>query len=652
MSSLANAGLARYAVSIIHHVPKLILTKFECDYCKQKKFRCSKEFPKCSACKPWPGPCNYSRDKPAVKVRVDEQTTRPSLGLTDQRSIEGLHDRLRKVEEAVQALTNAVTQAVDAMNHPSTTCQRESEKGHVPHEARDPPSNLSFLENASLGDAFFVTPSEDFLIQTIFRPESVSRKAWVVYINYMILTMLVDNEDAKAQKHRNNMKLALNDSRIFLEPHEVNLQALVMLAIHGEDYASPNLSWMLVGHACRQAEALGFPIASTTDYVTTQRRLSLFWLLFAVDKSCVLAFGRPCFLSSTTYSHIPLPDLGYLTRFQPRSDSPHAHKRSEISLFGGRMFLARIELAKMIGMVVDSRHIPEPEEGLRERLGEWYTRTNKILKDTLQNERAFSGPNELREMVLGISTIKFEYLHVSMVLLKSHLPSASLRLEAAREAISLLPSMVSNWTSVYNSMIWHLLYFPFIPYFIIFENLVQRHALLSKVTIQQDLELLSTTVSYYSSMTRQMQMLAPLCARLENIATVFLHLAKLHTDYSDPLYSTQPPAPEPLQSGSSQSQKTSISANSMSTGSLQTELGGECDVDLEQYLQWLPPDVIPPQDTQSTDIPDKDSNQRVLGAEGVEPLQAEPRGTKRPFDVMFDWFAWDVYYGEQNIEIG
>ncbi|EXM07504.1 hypothetical protein FOIG_02510 [Fusarium odoratissimum NRRL 54006] len=640
MSSLANAGLARYA----------------CDYCKQKKFRCSKEFPKCSACKPWPGPCSYSRDKPALKVRVNEQTTRPSLGLTDQRNIEGLHERLRKVEEAVQALTNAVTQAVDAINHPSTNCQRGSENDREPHEAIDLPSNLSvgdvdsfsfikdtsitnatvgssplyqhaakelqylshsliaavaskehpstgfyipsraegyqmighFLENASLGDAFFITPSEDLLIQTIFRPETVSRKAWVVYINYMILTMLVDNENAKAQKYRNNMKLALNDSRIFLEPHEVNLQALVMLAIHGEDYASPNSSWMLIGHACRQAEALGFPIASTADYVTTQRRLSLFWLLFA-----------------------------------------------------------------MIGTVVDSRHIPEPEEGLRERLGEWYTRTNKqILEDTLQNERAFSGPNELREMVLGISTIKFEYLHVLMVLLKSHPPSASLRLEAAREAISLLPSMVSNWTSVYNSMIWHLLYFPFTPYFIIFENLVQRNALLRKVMIQQDLELLSTTVSYYSSMTRQMQMLAPLCARLKNIATVFLHLAKLHTDCSDPLYSTQPPAPEPLQSRSSQNQKTSISANSTSTGSLQTELGGECDVDLEQYLQWLPSDVIPLQDTQSTDIPDEDSNQRALGAEVVKPLQAEPRGTKRPFDVMFDWFAWDVYYGEQNIEIG
>ncbi|KAH7172889.1 hypothetical protein DER46DRAFT_634412 [Fusarium sp. MPI-SDFR-AT-0072] len=654
MSSLANAGLARYAVSIIHHVPKLILTKFECDYCKQKKFRCSKEFPKCSACKPWPGPCNYSRDKPALKVRVNEQATRPSLGLADQRSIEGLDERLRKVEEAVQALTNAVTRAVDAMNHTSTNCHRGSENGREPHEARDPPSNLSFMENASLGDAFFITPSEDLLIQTIFRPDSVSRKAWVVYINYMILTMLRDNENAKAQKFRNNMKLGLNDSRIFLEPHEVNLQALIMLAIHGEDYASPNLSWMLVGHACRQAEALGLHITSTEDYVTTQRRLSLFWLLFAVDKSCALAFGRPCFLRSVIYHHIPLPDLEYLTRFKPRGDSAHADERSEKSLFGGHMFLARIKLAKMIWNILDSHrpgHILETQQSLREHLGEWYTRTNKILNDTLDNERTLSSPNELREMALGISTIKFEYLHVLMLLLKPHSPSANLRLETAREAISLLPSMISNWTSIYNSMIWHLLYYPFIPYFIIFENLVHKHALLSKVTIEQDLELLSTTVSYYSSMTRQMQMLAPLCARLENIVTIFLRLAKLHTDCSDPLCSTQPLAPEPLQTFSSQSQKTSISTNGTSTGSLQMELGGEVDVDLEHYLQWLPPDVIPSQDTQSTDISNGDSNQSVSGAEGVEPLQTEPRGTKRPFDVMFDWFAWDVYYGEQNIEI-
>ncbi|KAF4426551.1 transcriptional regulatory [Fusarium acutatum] len=576
MSSLANSGLARYA----------------CDYCKQKKFRCSKELPKCIACQPWPGPCNYSRDKPALKGRVNERATRPSLDLTNRQSIERLHERLQKVEEAVQALTPTVTEGVEAVNYvPSTNYQQVSEKECESQDGKDPRSNLSvgdvtsfsflkdisitnttigssplhqhaakefqylsdslttagvtskscansgffvpsegegyqmigrFLENASLGDAFFITPSENLLIQTIFSPETVSKKAWVVYINYMILNMLARNEVARAQKYRNNMKLALDDSRIFLEPHEVNLQALIMLAIHGEDYSSPNQSWMLVGHACRQAEALRLHTLSESDYETRQRKLSLFWLLFAVDKSCALAFGRPCCLPSATYSHVPLPDLRYLTKFQPRRDSPVTARRTERSVFGGHMFLARLELAQMIGKSLDTRHIPEPEDGLRERLGEWYARTNKILSDTLQSEKAFSGPNELREMELGISTIKFEYLHVSMVLLKSHSPSANLRLETAREAMSLLPSMVSNWTSIYNSMIWHLLYYPFIPYFIIFENLVHKHALLNG------------------------------------------HPAG------------------PCTSASS------------------------------------------------------------------EPVEQESRGTKRPFDVMFDWFAWDVYYGEQS----
>ncbi|KAG5814279.1 hypothetical protein H9Q71_003290 [Fusarium xylarioides] len=509
MSSLANSGLARYA----------------CDYCKQKKFsRCSKELPKCIACQPWPGPCNYSRDKPALEGSVNERATRPSINLTNQQSIERLNERLQKVEEVVQVLIPTTTERVEGVNHvPSTNYQQVSEKGCESQDGKDTRSNLNFgdvnsfsflkdisitnatigpsslhqqaakefqhlsdsltttgvtsksytntgffvpskgegyqmigrfLENASLGDAFFITPSESLLIQTIFRPETVSKKAWVVYINYMILTMLANNEDARAQKYRNNMKLALDDCRIFLEPHEVNLQALIMLAIHGEDYASPNQSWMLVGHACRQAEALRLHAPSESDCETAQRKLSLFWLLFAVDKSCALAFGRPCSLPSATYSHVPLPDLRYLTKFQPRSDSPEAEGRTQTSFFGGDMFLARIELAQMIGVSLDSRHIPEPEDNLRERLGEWYTRTNKILRDILQNERASSGPDEIREMELGINTIKFEYMHVLMVLLKSHLPSSNLRLETARDAISLLPSMVSNWTSIYNSMIW------------------------------------------------------------------------------------------------------------------------------------------------------------------------------------------------------
>jgi hypothetical protein len=68
---------------------------------------------------------------------------------------------LRKVEEAVQALTNAVTQAADAINHPSTNCQRGSENNREPHEAIDVPSNLSvgdvdsfsFIKDTSITNA-------------------------------------------------------------------------------------------------------------------------------------------------------------------------------------------------------------------------------------------------------------------------------------------------------------------------------------------------------------------------------------------------------------------------------------------------------------------------------------------------------------------
>ncbi|KAF5579608.1 transcriptional regulatory [Fusarium pseudocircinatum] len=576
MSSLANSGLARYA----------------CDYCKQKKFRCSKELPKCSACQPWPGPCNYSRDKPALKSNFNEQATCASLDSASRPSIERLYERLQKVEKAVQALTPTVAEDVEAVNHgPSTNYQQVFGKEGEPQDGNDSRPSLSagdvnsfsflkdtsitnttigssplhqhaakefqylsdslttagvtsksyantgffvpskgegyqmigrFLESVSLGDTFFITPSESLLIQTIFRPETVSKKAWVVYINYMIVTMLAHNEAVRAQKYRDNMKLALNDSRIFLEPHEVNLQALIMLAIHGEDYATPNQSWMLVGHACRQAEALRLHAPSEPDYETRQRKLSLFWLLFAVDKSCALAFGRPCSLPSVTYSHVPLPDLRYLTRFKPRNDSPDADGRTKRSVFGGQMFLARIELAQMIGVSLDGSHVPYLEDGLSERLGEWYTRTNKILSDTLQNERSFSSPNELREMELGISTIKFD------------------------EGIRLSSS---------------------------FDD------------FQLDLDI----------------------------------------------------------------QQYDLEDNSFqSFGDIQMELVGEIGVDLEHYIQWLPPSMISPQGSRTTVIPDGDSVHVASRSASSESVQGESRGTKRPFDVMFDWFAWDVYYGEQN----
>lgn len=161
--------------------------------------------------------------------------------------------------------------------------------------------------------------------------------------------------------------------------------------------------------------------------------------------------------------------------------------------------------------------------------------------------------------------------------------------------------------------------------------------------VQRDLELLSTTVSYYHTMTDQMQILAPLCKRLENIAAVFLRLAKQHVDGPHSFVPTQQLSASP-HTGSTSKEENYLPH----LGDIQMELGGKIGADLEHYIQWLPPNTIPTQIARTTEATDgSPAHAPSRGASSV-PVQPESRGTKRPFDVMFDWFAWDVYYGEQN----
>ncbi|KAM0428435.1 hypothetical protein ACHAQK_011568 [Fusarium lateritium] len=272
----------------------------------------------------------------------------------------------------------------------------------------------------------------------------------------------------------------------------------------------------------------------------------------------------------------------------------------------------------------------------------------QTLQEIHENAPPSSSPNQLHEMSLGITTVKFEYLHTLMAFTNGDPSSSNLRLEAAREAISLLPSMVSNWTSLFNSMIWHLLYFPFIPYFIIYGHLMKHHASLSVRTIQQDIDLLATTISYYASMRVQMQLLAPLCARLENVASVFLRLVQLEISSQRTLGKDGKFTREAIQPLSTQQGAISgrLDSSVRPVDTMSMELGDEFGANLEQYLEWLPTDLLPTHPVPSGGI--RSSTLDTRPAYEMAPLDQGSRGTKRPFDVMFDWFAWDVYYSENN----
>lgn len=57
-------------------------------------------------------------------------------------------------------------------------------------------------------------------------------------------------------------------------------------------------------------------------------------------------------------------------------------------------------------------------------------------------------------MELGLRSFKFQYLHLVILLLQGNGAQAALRIASAREALSLLPDMISSWSSVYNGVVW------------------------------------------------------------------------------------------------------------------------------------------------------------------------------------------------------
>ncbi|KZL67587.1 fungal specific transcription factor domain-containing protein [Colletotrichum tofieldiae] len=623
-------------------------------------------------------PCRETQTSNNNALRVDPL---PGLFVGPSNSFSFLKEASNNIKAASQTSTTFPYQkARSELQYLSTSLTTatvnmegigEMTRFYIPPKAVGYQLMGSFLEHAPTGEPFFSTPSDDLLKQIVFNPDKVVQKAWVVYYNYIMLAQASTEEKSQgnqAENFRRNMRIALNDSSIFLEPRKVNVQALTLLALHGEDYASPNLSWMLVGHACRQAEALGLHVPSHPDFESHQRRLSIFWLLFIVDKSCSLAFGRSPFLPMNLYQDVPLPDFSYLLRFQPHTDTffSDSQTTTKPSHFGAHFFITGVKLAKIMGSMIDLL-APGPSvvsrQEIRTRLEKWYETTNKVLTETMEAERQFLGTAQLKEMSLGLNSMRFQYLHIVIILFKGDDSYLNLRLEAAREALFLLPSIVSNWSSVYNGVIWHLLYYPFIPFFVVFENLVQNYTFQSAMTIDQDLKLLATTVSYFASMRAQMRLLATVCSRLERVAAVFLQLAKSYLGrrvlLSDDIRgsgrstignSLSNTSLAPVQPTNGDEPLNSFKGKETNFNWNQDEDGPalEDDVEIGNFLNWLPADsfttgLFMERGQHNEAAP---ANTAVFSAGLSSPESS--RGRKRAFDATFDWFSWDAYYTDED----
>ncbi|KAJ4226306.1 hypothetical protein NW759_004892 [Fusarium solani] len=717
-ASSAGSDLPRFAVSAPFQEEEYLIPNHEeqCDFYREKKIKCSKELPKCAACKPWSGECIYSKEGASLKSRApkarDGEERQPQPTAVSEPI--GVEDRLRHIENSLELLTNSVNQLLVASGsrpapHVSSASNESGNLAPAPEAERRPPEQIhtfssldeaarilqsfqdesgpspehqqaqsslqglsdvltnvslhhrtvdgttsdsrfyiptketgyalmgQFLKHSELGDFMFLTPSDHTLRQVLFEPETVTAKAWVVFVNYMLLALATgsgQHADAAAA-FRKNMRLALDDAKIFLEPSDVNIQTLILLALHGEDFALPNMSWMLTGQACQQAQVLRLHSVTNSDTSSPeqQRRLCLFWALFMADKSCSLAFERPVFLPTEWFQNVPLPKFEYLQQFHAHQSQAQPAK----SAFGAHLFLQTVQLSKLMGFILVPKGASSERDMLNSLLDSWYQQTyEKLLSQTRDSETESHNTAQYREMSLGILSIQFRFLTACIILQGSSSGNEEFRIAYARQAISLLPNMVSNWSQVYNPAVWELLYFPFTPFFVLFGNIMRDP---SASTVPQDLELLATAKTYFSRMRTQLYVLAGITCKLEHTAGVFLNLAREHANKprSGSLVSRG------LQDDMAATLPLTITDPGQAAFSFADTQHNQQpptldDVDIETFLHWLPQN-IPVQSTADVD----------MGEFGGTAPSQETRGMKRSIDSTFDWFSWDTYYASGTI---
>lgn len=196
------------------------------------------------------------------------------------------------------------------------------------------------------------------------------------------------SDDLTKSKLRWNIWLSLNDARLLLEPSDLNIQALTLLAFHVQDFSTPSLCWMLVTNACRMLQALGIN-SRVLDEKTRERRMVMFWFLNMLDKSLALIFGRPPTFHRVMCDEVPMIPVQKLTDFHPHQPSNsessregNAEPKESPSLFGAHFLHQMYQLSRVMSNIwsflFDAGSIRCGLDKNKQDLDAWYRGATKV----------------------------------------------------------------------------------------------------------------------------------------------------------------------------------------------------------------------------------------------------------------------------------
>ncbi|KAH8594957.1 hypothetical protein B0O99DRAFT_167894 [Bisporella sp. PMI_857] len=574
--------------------------QYSCDHCRQRKLRCSRTIPRCNNCQGWPGECVYSRHgrlkrRPRANVlarAAERMQTAPSqpvpilplpLPSFTTQTISDSPSRQSYVEPLPPPLTtsflsqanNNIEQLKGKLTDQRLYSSAENSLSELSstfaaldfEDESDVRMNVrEFLRNRDAffiptadegrrmievfflgierGKPFFTTPPKDLLPKLAFEPAAVKERGWLLLFNAFLsgaMKRLQPPESTRLiQGLQWNTWMVLEDSSIILDPSELNIQALIVVATHGQEISSLSLCWTLISQACSMAQTLAIHVpthrAPLGSDVYLQRNC-LFWALFIIDKSLSLSFGRPPRLPGYMYKHVPVPDAGQIA---------HMFRRQEFNLrmvsdweLGtsdkiwmdefGVMYVNQIrELAKLQGEVSDTLNagISDSEclDKLKEGLDQWMEIVIK-MKAKFGTCSSKGSSEELEAIELGANFLSFQYHHLMVYLTRSDKSKQDICLASAGSAISLLDKLVSDTTQIYSGIVWQLLYQPFMPYFVIFAKIISDPRADDCFV---NLKLLQQVVLYFLRIHNNHQS----AKRLEKVAETFTRLAEAYVRHS------------------------------------------------------------------------------------------------------------------------
>ncbi|KAF2651823.1 hypothetical protein K491DRAFT_76481 [Lophiostoma macrostomum CBS 122681] len=359
------------------------------------------------------------------------------------------------------------------------------------------------------------------------QPHLIQDRAWVLMYYSMVLSQ-VSNKDSDRhsikKKLRRNIWLTLHDARLLLEPSELHITALTLLACNAEEFTTPSLCWMLAATACRMLQALGIN-QKRLDPETRQRRKMMFWHLNLLDKGLSIIFGRPPTFHRAMAKEIGMPSLEQLMASQPRGMSSGAPR-----LFGTHYFHQRLLLTQVMGDVWNCLYEDaEPDVQRIERVSRdvdgWYQRARTVLDASAISEKPFLEPAGAASIDIALHCLDFLHHYIQVMLYRAYPGTRSNCVMSSKAMLRVLEHLVSDGDEPYMLSVWQLLCCPFTPFLELFSEILSNGQGASEGN-QETLATMQLLLTYLHTMSPS----HTLATKLERIAEVFVRQAEAVID--------------------------------------------------------------------------------------------------------------------------